>query len=100
VSKIHSFCSDACRKAVRGSDYRKARAKALFRDGYTCTEEGCGTTDHLECHHCKPLYAGGDNSLDNLTTLCHYHHRQKHKSYKEIVVQYEPREHEVYYHAA
>src|SRR5215204_2498601 len=84
VSKIHAFCSDACRKAVRGSDYRRARAKALFRDGYTCTEADCAATTSLEFHHITPLCQGGDLSLDNLQSLCHTHHRAKHKSYKGV----------------
>lgn len=113
VSKIHTFCSDKCRKAIRGNDYRKARARALFRDGHTCTEEGCSENTKLECHHKKPLYLGGDHSLENLQSLCHHHHRQKHKSYKEAIIQHEQqqqeglsrqrgkqREHEVHYHAA
>lgn len=86
VSKIHSFCSDQCRKAMRGSDYRKAREKALFRDGFICTEPDCTADTHLECHHIIPLYLGGDHSLDNLQTLCHKHHREKHKSFKRLEV--------------
>ncbi len=101
VSKIHAFCSDACRKAIRGGDYRKARAKALFRDRYICTEARCSAVSNLECHHKTPLFMGGDHSLDNLQTLCHKHHREKHKSYREVAVQYEYRKRsEVYYSAA
>ncbi len=100
VSKTHSFCSDACRKAIRGNDYRKARARALFRDRFTCTEPGCDVADHLECHHIHPLYLGGNHSLDNLQTLCHKHHRAKHRTWKEVELPDERRESEVYYHAA
>lgn len=89
VSKIHAFCSDACRKAVRGNDYRKARTRALFRDGFTCTEPGCDATTTLECHHKIPLFMGGDHSLDNLQTLCHNHHRAKHRRYKEVIIENE-----------
>src|SRR5207248_7650027 len=82
-SMIHAFCSDACRKAVRGTEYRKARELAFIRDGYTCTE--CDATDTLECHHIEPLCQDGDNSLKNLQTLCRKHHRAKHKSWKGII---------------
>lgn len=85
---IHAFCSDACRKAIRGTEYRKAREMAFIRDGYTCTE--CDAIECLECHHRLPLCQGGDNSLKNLQTLCHKHHRAKHKSWK-VGIAYEPR---------
>jgi 5-methylcytosine-specific restriction endonuclease McrA len=87
-SMIHAFCSDACRKALRGTEYRKARELAFIRDGYTCTE--CDATDILECHHMKPLCQGGDNSLKNLQTLCHKHHKAKHTSWKGVLA-YEPK---------
>ena len=79
-SCAHSFCSDACRKAARGSDYRRARAEALFRDEYACTE--CGSTEYLECHHKRPVSRGGNHSLSNLQTLCRPCHKQKHKSWR------------------
>ena len=100
VNKVHAFCSDACRKSVRGGAYRKARAKALFRDRYTCTEPGCFATNTLECHHIEPLYLGGDHSLENLQTLCHTHHRQKHRAWKEATTPHEHRQSEGYYRAA
>jgi 5-methylcytosine-specific restriction endonuclease McrA len=78
---IHFFCSDKCRKAARGSDYRKARALALLRDGFACTE--CSATNPLDCHHKQPLCWGGDHSLSNLQTLCQPCHRKKHKKWKE-----------------
>ena len=80
-SIVHAFCSDECRKALRGSEYRKARELALIRDGYACTE--CGCADNLECHHITPLCKGGDNSLKNLQTLCRKHHKAKHGTWKE-----------------
>src|SRR5438876_12456858 len=76
-SHIHAFCSDACRKAIRGTEYHKAREIALYRDGHACTE--CGATEALECHHKTPLCKGGDNSLGNLQTLCRTH-KAKHRT--------------------
>jgi 5-methylcytosine-specific restriction endonuclease McrA len=89
-SIIHAFCSNECRKAIRGSEYRKAREFALIRDGYACTE--CGSEEHLECHHINPLCKGGDNSLKNLQTLCRQHHKAKHRSWKEDAIQNETRQ--------
>lgn len=76
----HSFCSDTCRKAARGTDYRRNRGLALRRDDYTCTE--CQSIDYLECHHRKPLYLGGDHRLSNLQTLCRSCHKAKHRTWR------------------
>jgi 5-methylcytosine-specific restriction protein A len=90
----HSFCSDACRRSARGSDYRRNRELALRRDAYNCTE--CGATDHLECHHQRPLYLGGDHRLSNLQTLCRPCHKAKHRNWRK----YGYSESEVHHHAA
>jgi 5-methylcytosine-specific restriction endonuclease McrA len=100
---VHFFCSDDCRKAARGSDYRKARALALLRDGYACTE--CSSEDNLECHHKHPLCYGGDHSLGNLQTLCRPCHKAKHRSWKNneyawITQEPRPRRSEVHNYAA
>lgn len=77
-NRAHAICSDACRRAMRGTEYRKQRELALYRDGNACTE--CGSTDNLECHHIQWLSKGGDHSLENLQTLCRPHHRAKHRN--------------------
>lgn len=79
-SCAHSFCSEECRRSARGQGYRKARAEAMFRDDYACTE--CGSDDHLECHHKNPVSRGGDHSLGNLQTLCRPCHKNKHRSWR------------------
>jgi 5-methylcytosine-specific restriction endonuclease McrA len=78
-NKTHAICSDQCRRALRGYEYRTNRAKALHRDEYTCTEEDCTEQNSLECHHKKPLSNAGDNSLGNLQTLCKEHHKARHQ---------------------
>jgi 5-methylcytosine-specific restriction endonuclease McrA len=80
-NKLHAYCSHACKRAVRGSVWRKARALALFRDGYQCTD--CRTTEELEVHHLKPLCEGGSHATDNLTTLCHADHVQAHRELRK-----------------
>jgi 5-methylcytosine-specific restriction endonuclease McrA len=80
IREVHFFCSDECRKAARGTEYRKQRSLVLLRDGYCCTE--CGSTDHLECHHKQPLCYGGDHSLGNLQTLCRKCHKSKHRKWR------------------
>ncbi len=49
------------------------RHAVLHRDG-GCTIDGCRSRYRLEPHHITPRSRGGDNSMDNLTTLCWYHH--------------------------
>jgi 5-methylcytosine-specific restriction endonuclease McrA len=88
-SIIHAFCSEECRKAARGPEYRTNRELALIRDGYACTE--CDAVSPLECHHIDPLCLGGDNSLGNLQTLCRTCHRAKHKDWRAAAYDREAR---------
>ena len=49
------------------------RRAVLARDD-GCTIDGCSSTYRLEVHHILELSRGGDNSAENLTTLCWWHH--------------------------
>jgi hypothetical protein len=51
----------------------QARCSHVDRNGERCCE-----TKFLEIHHLRPLHAGGDNRLENLTLLCSGHHRGLH----------------------
>jgi hypothetical protein len=53
------------------------RALAI-RDG-GCQFPGCCETRYTEGHHIKHWADGGETKLDNLVTLCRYHHRELHK---------------------
>jgi hypothetical protein len=56
-----------------------AMSRALvIRDG-GCQFPGCCETRYVEGHHIKHWADGGDTKLDNLVTLCRYHHRELHK---------------------
>nr|WP_321499448.1 HNH endonuclease [uncultured Dethiosulfovibrio sp.] len=63
------------------------RIKVLKRDGYACTEcrwpnvpEVKGDPrHHLELHHVRPHAEGGENSVDNLVTLCNVCHDKIHR---------------------
>jgi len=64
-----------------GNDWEKARKNALLRDEYMCQEckkEGVYTRA-VEVDHIKPKFLGGDNSLSNLSSLCHNCHLIKTK---------------------
>lgn len=62
------------------------RCKVLERDHFKCTE--CGWSydkanpadprNYLELHHINHHVEGGENSVDNLITLCNVCHDQKH----------------------
>jgi hypothetical protein len=54
-----------------------SRALAIRDGGYQFP--GCCETNFVEGHHIKHWANGGDTKLDNLVTLCRYHHRELHK---------------------
>ena len=51
------------------------KVTAFERDGWKCTV--CGSDGPLELDHARALMNGGDNSLENLHTLCHDCHVAK-----------------------
>jgi len=73
-----------------------AMARALsIRDGGCCQFPGCCNTRYVEGHHIKHWADGGETQLENLVTLCRYHHRELHKgrfflSLKPLVVKAVP----------
>ena len=63
-------------------DWGERKELVMKRDGYQCTD--CGWPSghqvrrrNLHVHHITRLSAGGDNSIDNLITLCHMCHRKQ-----------------------
>ena len=58
-------------------DVRKA---ALFRDRAQCQD--CGHKSHrVHVHHITPRSEGGEDKLENLTTLCPTCHAERHDAY-------------------
>ena len=49
-----------------------------IRDG-GCRFPGCGQRRWTDAHHIRHWADGGETSLDNLVTLCRYHHRSLHR---------------------
>ena len=49
-------------------DYRKLREHVLRRDGWRC--QVCGSLSNLEVHHKELRSQSGDDSDQNLITLC------------------------------
>ena len=56
------------------ADWRDRRIEALERDEYRCQQ--CGSQENLDVHHRKARKDGGDDSLENLQTLCERCHSQ------------------------
>ena len=54
------------------------RREMLARDG-GCTFPGCGTKRFVDGHHIWHWEFGGPTQLDNLTTVCHFHHKLLHE---------------------
>ena len=56
--------------------WKRIREKIIKRDAGICVT--CGTDKNLMVHHKKPKSDGGDDSLDNLETLCKSCHLKAH----------------------
>jgi len=58
--------------------YEKLRQQVLRRDGWHC--QSCGSMLNLEVHHKEFRSRLGDDSEENLITLCTACHAQMHRS--------------------
>lgn len=62
-----------------GRRWQRLRILVLQRDHYICQADGCGRpvgkSGHID--HITPLAQGGDNTMQNLQTLCHGCHNRK-----------------------
>ena len=56
--------------------YEELRHKVLCRDAWRC--QSCGTMSNLEVHHQEFRSHSGDDSEQNLTTLCTACHASVH----------------------
>ncbi len=58
--------------------YNELRNHVLVRDGWRC--QSCGSTKNLQVHHLRPRSKLGDDSMNNLLTLCVTCHAQQHRN--------------------
>jgi 5-methylcytosine-specific restriction endonuclease McrA len=58
--------------------YDELHQQVLRRDGWRC--QSCGQPTNLEVHHRVTRSQGGDDSEENLITLCAACHSNLHKS--------------------
>jgi ATP-dependent DNA helicase RecQ len=57
--------------------YETLRQQVLRRDGWRC--QSCGTMSNLEVHHIRFRSHSGDDSEENLITLCDSCHKLVHR---------------------
>ena len=55
------------------------REEVLVRDGHKCAFPGCEHSRFLDVHHVKHWLFGGLTEIDNLLTLCTFHHKLIHE---------------------
>jgi Domain of unknown function (DUF222)/HNH endonuclease len=61
-------------------------SRALGLRDKTCRFPGCCESRYVDAHHIQHWADGGETSLENLVTLCRYHHRQLHRGSYNISV--------------
>jgi 5-methylcytosine-specific restriction endonuclease McrA len=64
------------RTRLAAQAYRALHRKILERDGWKC--QACGFICNLEVHHMQRRSHLGDDSAENLITLCSHCHRTIH----------------------
>ena len=84
VKKAERTASEFC--PGRTGDMNAAETHAVnLRDQGRCNHRDqngkrCNSDRWVEIHHIIPREHGGTNDLENLTTLCGFHHRQHHRN--------------------
>jgi 5-methylcytosine-specific restriction endonuclease McrA len=67
---------DPLRLRLDPAPYESLRQQVLRRDGWRC--QSCGTMSNLEVHHKQFRSHSGDDSEENLITLCVRCHEEMH----------------------
>lgn len=91
--QIHNWAGGVSFKYVMPvEEWRTLCDRVRSRDGYRCTRCGMANAEHfkrycrrLEVHHIVPYRLSGDNSLDNLTSLCLHCHRTREAEFKWLL---------------
>jgi 5-methylcytosine-specific restriction endonuclease McrA len=65
------------RAQLSSESYAQLKLQVLNRDGWRC--QNCGSSRNLEVHHQQFRSHSGDDSEENLITLCNYCHSLKHR---------------------
>jgi 5-methylcytosine-specific restriction endonuclease McrA len=73
---VHQLRQKRPRLMLSVEEYKSLRHRVLERDQWHCQD--CGSSKDLQVHHLRKRSKLGDDSLDNLITLCVSCHRQRH----------------------
>jgi len=60
------------------------RRAVLIRDGWKCIIGRCPNKPR-HCHHIQPWEHDGETEIDNLASLCSYHHRWIHQGHEHHI---------------
>jgi 5-methylcytosine-specific restriction endonuclease McrA len=60
------------RERLRNREYEELRRNVIDRDGWRC--QNCGARENLVVHHMRFRSHSGDDSEENLITLCNRCH--------------------------
>ena len=70
------LCQRQPRLKLNVKDYNLLRLRVLERDGWRC--QHCGSPKDLQVHHLAKRSELGDDTEENLITLCDMCHKQIH----------------------
>jgi 5-methylcytosine-specific restriction endonuclease McrA len=65
------------RLRLSSDKYKKLCQLVLARDAWRC--QICGSSENLQVHHLRPRSKLGNDSIQNLITLCSCCHAHQHK---------------------
>jgi 5-methylcytosine-specific restriction endonuclease McrA len=65
---MNGICPKVARLRLDHEAYESLREQVLHRDGWRC--QSCGAMSNLEVHHKEFRSHSGDDSEENLITLC------------------------------
>jgi 5-methylcytosine-specific restriction endonuclease McrA len=76
---VHQLRQRRPRLKLSVEEYKSLRHRVLERDKWHCQD--CGSSKDLQVHHLRRRSKLGDDSLDNLITLCDSCHRKRHTTH-------------------
>jgi 5-methylcytosine-specific restriction endonuclease McrA len=68
---------------LKPKDYKVLKRKVFLRDGWAC--RFCEDRNNLHAHHVVYRSQLGEDTMENMITLCYKHHKLAHKKKLKIV---------------
>jgi hypothetical protein len=66
-------------KRARSNIPPALRRRVEHRDRHKCRVPWCRSSNNVDCHHIRPVSAGGTHTFENLLSLCESHHLAHHE---------------------